>query len=138
MFRALSSAFILTLLLACEVDTRVNIDGKNPPSFRFSGSGGITLFRIVEDPAPGLQFLDATVLWELKPTSELSVVRMADLPTITYGTVPPGFVQTKPEAGSPPALEDEKTYDAWAPSHNANGGGQWFRVRGNTTLPVDK
>ena len=128
--------FLTLSCSACEIDTKVTTDGRNPPTFKLSGTGGINLFRIVEAPSPGQSFLDATVLWEIKPLTEKHGTSASDLPSITYGIVPSGFVQTTPSEGRPPPLIEGKSYDAWAPTYNANGGGLWFTIRDGRAVPA--
>lgn len=121
-------AFVLVAYVACEIDTKVTIDGNDPPTFSLSGTGGLIMFRVVEAPAENQPFLDAPVLWEIKPNDGLYGTPVSNLPRITYGKVPAGFTQTNPATGPPPALVEGKLYNGWAPTHNANGGGIWFTV----------
>ena len=116
------------VLVACEIDTKVTIDGKVPPTFGLSGTGGLIMFRVVEAPAESQTFLDAPILWEIKPDDGLYGTSVSNLPSITYGKVPTGFTQTNPASGAPPALVEGKLYNGWAPTYNANGGGIWFTV----------
>jgi len=121
-------SLLSVVLVACETDTKVTIDGKVPPTFSLSGTGGLIMFRVVEAPAENQAFLDAPILWEIKPDDGLYGTSVSNLPSITYGKVPSGFTQTNPALGAPPALVEDKLYNGWAPTYNANGGGIWFTI----------
>lgn len=126
------------ILVACEIDTKVTIDGNAPPTFRLSGTGGLIHFRIVEAPSENQSFLDAPMLWEIKPTDDLYGTALSSLPAITYGQVPPGFTQTNPASGPPPPLIEGKLYNGWAPTYNANGGGVWFTISKGKSAEVQR
>ena len=139
--------FILPLLLlACERDTRVSIDGKVPPAFHMTGSGEL-VFLVVTEISPDNQKLAPaqrdsrkdTVLWKISPDN-LSAKEKAinRLPSITYGVIPKGFVQTKPENGTPPSLMEGKVYEAGGPSTNAHGGFVWFSIRNGKSVQVEE
>jgi len=118
---------VLVAVASCEIDTSVTVDGKNPPSFRVSGSGGINFVRIVDVSDCKGSLLDCPVLWQIDPAG--GQVAIADLPAITYGHVPPGFHQTTPSNDAPPPpLVDGKTYTVYTPTYNANGGGVRFTI----------
>ena len=131
------SVFLPLCGVGCEVATRVSTDGENPPTFTITGTGAISFLRVVEAPAPGEGFLEAPVIWEIRPLSELRGIPASKLPQITYGVVPNGFRQTQPQVGSPPSLLEGKTYDVWLPTYNANGGGLWFRILGGRCVPLE-
>src|SRR5207253_2234729 len=40
----------VVFLLACEVDMTVAVDGKNPPTFKLSGSGNLISFLVMDVP----------------------------------------------------------------------------------------
>jgi hypothetical protein len=74
-------------------------------------------------------------MWEIVPTTETTPDRF---PKITYGVVPPGFVQRWPATGSPRPLEAEKPYRIAAPTSNANVGKLIFLIRNGQTLRVEQ
>ena len=119
---------ILSLaILSCEIDTRVTLDGKNPPSFRVSGSGGINFLRVVDMTECRESFLDCPIVWQIDPNG--GGVSIADLPLITYGQVPEGFHQKIPANGaSAPALVEGRKYNVYTPTYRANGGGAGFMI----------
>jgi hypothetical protein len=53
-------------------------------------------------------------LWEIVP-KDANYVDAANLPTITYGKVPPGWVQKFPERGEPPPLLEGHVYEVGGP-----------------------
>lgn len=130
------------LSLACEVDTRVAIDDKNPPTFSFDGSGYLTFFT-VEEIAPENQTLpdveqDRTknrTIWSIWPSEPLDTPMRKTAP-ITYGKIPAGFYQKIPQAGQPPALTEGKIYEAGGPAASANGGYVRFIVRDGKPMGV--
>src|SRR5438874_9333958 len=121
----------MVTFLSCERDMSIDLDGKNPPSFSLSGSGGLVSFGITEVP-PQNQTRAAQrrsetnlPLWSILPTMADNSIRR--LPTITYGKVPPGFSQQFPVDGSSPApLVEGKIYEAGGGAYGANGGLVWF------------
>ena len=123
--------FVVTI--ACEIDTTVQLDGNNPPTFKVSGSGGINFLKVVDITDCNKAFLDCPVVWQIDPL--VGQIRIADLPGIRYGEVPSGFRQTVPVDGaSPPALIEGKTYDVFTPTYNANGGGARFVIKGGSSI----
>jgi hypothetical protein len=129
---------ILTIILSitiagCEIDTRATVDGKNPPSFRVSGSGGIYFIRVVDITDCNKSLLDCPILWQIDPAG--GHVSIADLPLVTYGRVPQGFHQTIPvNDAPPPVLVEGKMYDAWTPTYGANGGGVRFFIKAGKSV----
>lgn len=133
---------IALLSLACEVDTKVSIDGKNPPTFGFEGTGYLTFFT-VEEIAPENQNVPDVeqdraknrTVWSIWPSQPLDISMKKTVP-ITYGKIPPGFYQKIPQAGEPPPLTEGKTYEAGGPAASANGGYVRFIVQDGKTLEV--
>jgi hypothetical protein len=134
----LNSIIFLSIVsfIGCEINTRVTVDGNNPPTFKLSGTGGIYFLRVVELSSQEQSVSDGTILWEIKPDPELHGTAASQLPPITYGKVPSGFTQTKPGNGPPPSLVEGKLYDAWAPTYNANGGGIMFIIKDKRSVGV--
>jgi hypothetical protein len=124
-------------LTACERDTEVTVDGKNPPTFKVSGNGGINFFRVYQWPAPPESWRGhgPPAIWQLDPVG--GAIRIRDVPDILYGRVPAGFEQTKPDHGPPPALEEGKVYLVWAPTFGANGGGVTFTIKDARSVPTE-
>ncbi len=127
---------ILSLaILGCEIDTRVTMDGKNPPSFRVSGSGGIYFLRVVDVTECKGSLLDCPTIWQIDPFG--GQVSIADLPQIVYGRVPEGFHQTIPTNDAlAPALVEGKKYTVYTPTYNANGGGVRFMISAGRSVEL--
>lgn len=136
----------LCLFIACyEEDMTVSVGEHTPPTFRLSGSGNLAFFSVSEVAKENQHRIPFerdsdkdTVLWQIWPdglTSEARVVRR--LPPITYGVVPPGFIQKVPSEGAPPALIEGRIYDAGGPTSNANGGSVWFTIQKGKVVKVN-
>lgn len=65
---------------------------------------------------------------EIKPAPEADPERIETLSAITYGKVPPGYVQVYPEQGEAPLLVEGKSYFIDVSTNGANG------VRRNFTI----
>jgi hypothetical protein len=138
--RLLLIAICTFSLIACELDTRVKItDSKVPPTFTLSGNGQLELF-IVVGPYSNLAELEASksdvqVIWKVSPGGH-DRRAVGDLPQITYGQVPSGFIQFTPTSGAPPPLEEGKFYSIGTPSIGAFFRVLCFKVEHNTTIKV--
>ena len=142
--KGLRKLFLVPLVIfafafvACEEDTRVSIsDSMNPPTFRLTGNGNLILF-IVVGPYTSLAELesnkpDVDVIWQISADTTKNI---SNLPDITYGTLPPGFLQSTPKSGVPPALEEGKFYSIGTPSIGANFRRLCFKVDKNTVIKV--
>ena len=105
----LVAVFVFT---ACyEEDMTVSIDQRTPPTFTLSGSGNLAFFGVWEVARENQNRLPSerdgdkdTILWQIWPnglSADEKVIRR--LPRITYGSIPPGFVQKIPQDGAPTA-----------------------------------
>ena len=119
-----------------ERDTAIEIDGKNPPTFTFSGNGQVSSIIVMDLSPSDVSIYDARrVLWEIVPNGDQTP---SDFPKITYGVLPPGFTQKHPTAGSPPSLQEEKPYQISAPTSNAGTRELMFLYRNGQSLRVEK
>ena len=118
---------------ACKTDMTLKVSGGNPPTFGYSGSGKLGFFRVREASwdeiklMPAQRSEDQLIVWEIWPVS--ADTRIRNLPQITYGKIPPGFRQTIPDHGGPPALVEGKLYRAGGPAPDASGGILYFTIR---------
>jgi hypothetical protein len=118
----------------CERDTRIEFDRKVPPTFTLSGNGQLQWIQFTDlSPSEISVYAPERVVWKIRPTGLNTPWRLAP---ITYGIVPPGFVQEIPAGGAPPPLAQEKPYGVSAPTSNANGDSMIFLVRGGQALKV--
>ena len=138
----LSAILALCVFWGCEVDTRIKIDGANPPTFHLTGSGYLTFFTVTEIASENVNVADVEqdrtknkTIWEVWP-SEPSATRIREMPPITYGKTPTGFHQTVPQDGSAPGLVEGKVYEGGGPAASAHGGYVRFTVRAGKTVEV--
>ena len=105
----------LTILLAawafagCERSTRVRVEGETSPVFVLSGSGALANLAVYSPDYAAkaeVPFDENFMLWEIKPIGgDLQGTPVENLRRITYGVVPQGYIQKRPQAGSAPALK---------------------------------
>jgi hypothetical protein len=104
------------LVLAGCNSLTISMNDSNPPVFSFSAGKfaecctHLMFLNVSELPAEG----EGKLIWQVWAESGTDD-SPPKLPPITYGQVPPGFIQKIPEAGLPPALEEGKEYEATGP-----------------------
>ncbi len=138
----LSSIVVIALLLLAtlccgdigERDTKIFVDGGNPPTFRLSGNGNLAFLAVSDDSPNRVEKRSGEILWKIIPQSGKSEI--GQLPPITYGQVPPGFNQEIPRVGAPPPLMAEKSYEVAAPTSNAHGDWVFFIIRDGAAAKV--
>ena len=122
----------------CERDTRLTLSDRNPPRFKMSGSGKLAMLRMHGPRVRDVQGEEAFIIWEIVPKEgRFNGTRIEDLSPITYGEVPPGYVQIYPEKGNAPALVEGESYDAFVDTVNANGATAYFTIRGGKVVEKD-
>lgn len=135
----LSLAVTFALIGCDEPNVRVSLNNDAGPGFAFSGSGYLDFFAVLEiapdNESTSGQPKKNRVLWQIWPKS--SAEGRLPLSPITYGMVPPGFVQKIPENGAPPKLEEGKIYQAGGPPIVVPRGFVRFVIRNGkaTVLP---
>ena len=116
----LAASTLLVVVSGCRTLT-ISINHTNPPVFRFSAGqfaeccdhlAFLTVWEV--GPSQSIQTGGGKVIWEIWPLSGTDN-SASGLPAITYGSVPPGFVQKVPEVGPPVKLEEGKEYEAAGP-----------------------
>ena len=139
-----SMVLLVFALKGCTLErpTTVTVEGGNPPTFKLEGSGNqdFLLVRVLsakEIANPSIRPVETEELWELRPKGPVQPPA-DDWPPITYGTVPPDFVQTIPRSGKPKPLEEGKTYEAGGSASNANGGSVWFKIENGQPKEIPK
>jgi hypothetical protein len=112
-------------VLSCTHDVTISMDASDPPTFSF---GQVKThvkyleFFTVKEIAPENQNVPYVqqntdkniIIWQIWPKGK-SEGQIEDLPPITYGVTPAGFIQKIPEHGAPPALVEGKVYEAGGP-----------------------
>ena len=105
---------IVWFLMGCERETQVKLKGGTSPVFDLSGSGELAIFTVygpdyvtkAEKP-----FDENFAWWEIRPSGGYLAGRHVEaLGSVTYGVVPPGYEQVKPQVGSPPPLTEGQRY----------------------------
>ena len=98
---------LVTSSSTCETNPKWDIRGGNPPQFIFSGSGRLISLRVY---GPGEKASESdtepygTRYWEIRPKYAYDLRTHAQLPPVSYGTVPEGFIQIYPDGSSPKPL----------------------------------
>jgi hypothetical protein len=126
---------LVASLAGCERALKVTLDGKNPPTFRFDGSGELSWVGIYQVTPDGKVPPKDSEFWKLVPER---VIVASESPPITYGVVPNGFAQEVPSNGSPPPLEEGRVYGFGAVTRNAPGGRIWFTIRNGQSVQVPR
>jgi hypothetical protein len=128
---------LVGFLAGCERPLKVSLDGKNPPTFRFDGSGELSwvyIYQVTPEGKIPLKSKDSE-LWIIVPKQ---VITASASPPITYGVVPSDFAQHVPANGNPPALEEGKVYGFGADTRGQPGGAVWFTIRDGKSVQVPK
>jgi hypothetical protein len=126
---------LVGFLAGCERPLKVTLDGKNPPTFRFDGSGDLQRIAICEITPEGKLPPYGSGFWVLFPRGNVNASKS---PPVTYGVIPDGFYQTLPSSGSPPPLQEGKIYAFGAETREAPGGDVWFTIRNGKSVTVVK
>jgi len=131
---------LLLLLLSCERKTQVTLTGGNPPTFILSGSGrlGELIVFAPEQERISNPFDKTYALWEIaaEKEGESGASLVEDLKTITYGVVPKGYKQVKPETGVVQPLTEGKRYGYWFVTVNAPHAGGYFEIQNGKAISV--
>lgn len=114
----------------------VSVNDTNPPVFTFSAGQFAECcthlaFLVVYEVDGDHQ----RAIWQIRPKSGTD--NSADgLPRITYGQVPQGFEQLVPSVGTPPALEEGKTYAASGPRIEVPEAFVMFRIQDGKAVRI--
>jgi len=124
MLKVAMLSLALALLMSCTTDVTVSMDDRPTPTFKFkrnfSEVNTLPFFAVMEIasenrsvPYAEQSFDKNVTLWRIVP--QVNDTPIDNLPPITYGKIPPGFVQEIPTDGQPPALVSGKLYQAGGP-----------------------
>src|SRR5262245_10728607 len=100
------AGLFIVLLVSCTRDVTISMDAHNHPSFKFrrnfSEVNTLPFFNVIEVapenrdlPYQEQQFEKNRTIWRIE--AEKVDTPIDDLPLITYGRVPKGFIQKIPE-----------------------------------------
>jgi hypothetical protein len=143
----LLAATVVGVLASCHSLT-ISMDENVPPNFNFSAGifaeccRHLTFLGVYEVP-PENQNLpwaaprpkEDIVLWQIWPKDSNAAENVS---VITYGKVPPGFIQKIPESGEPPPLVEGKIYEVGGPAIEVPNAYMRFTIRNNKSvrLPI--
>jgi hypothetical protein len=132
-FKLLLSMLLLMLLVGCsEPHVVISFDEKVPPSFKFTGTGTLPFFVVIDLGDEKSTEVSDAVLWKITPNS--AKAGTVPLGPITYGVVPDGWTQTVPAQGSPPELVERRVYHAGGPEIEMPEGVVKFKIAGGRVL----
>jgi hypothetical protein len=106
-----------------ERDTKLAVQGGNPPDFMMTGSGELTALR-VGGPRKQREGVaeDPYLYWVIEFKEDGTARSVESLSPILYGKVPTGYVQVFPSPSqSPPLLSEDEIYSVNAVTMDANG-----------------
>jgi len=133
----------LTLVLVtagCKSLT-ISVNDANPPVFSFSAGrlaeccDHLSFLMVAELPDETSDPRSGKVIWDIRPDSGTDN-SAEGLPKITYGQVPPGFVQEIPVAGPPPPLAEGKIYQATSPPVEVPDAYVRFRIQNGKVVEI--
>jgi len=125
------------IMTGCEEDTRIRIDGENPPTFKFTGSGQVYFIRVIKEPSESKDWeKNEGGIWQLNLNDETKKKSISDYPAIKYGQAPIGFAQVVPKDGAAPPLEEGETYYVFTPTMGANGDGIRFTIKNGRSMKL--
>ena len=116
--------------VGCERDTKLSVEGGNPPKFLMTGTGRLDALRVggPQKQREGVAD-DPYVYWAIEFKETGSDRKVESLGPITYGEVPAGYVQLYPKPGeSPPPLPEDELCGVKATTINENGAGLRFAI----------
>ena len=120
--------------LSCEVDTKLRVEGGNPPDIAMSGNG--TLSRLVIRGYKTLRRIDgpdSSAVWYIEIVDYEQGKLVSRLSPIAYGKTPNGYIQVYPEQGEAVLLEENVAYFIQVETWNANGASGFFIIRDGKT-----
>jgi hypothetical protein len=139
-FRTLGFILLACSVMGCERSTRVWVRGGTDPVFDLSGSGAVAIFTVFSPDfmTKAEKPLDENfALWKIEASGGyLYGTWIRDLGSITYGVVPFGYVQIKPQDGTPPALKEGQKYFYVIETTAAPGTSGYFEIRNSRAVPT--
>jgi hypothetical protein len=118
--KSLGIIFIVLMMGGCR-SLSISINDTNPPVFSFSSGrfaeccehlAFLTVWEV--KPSESINEGQGKIIWQIWPLSGTDNFANR-LPKITYGQLPPGFVQKIPDTGPAPVLEEGKVYEVAGP-----------------------
>jgi hypothetical protein len=139
--RTLAFMLLVWSLAGCgEWPTSVQIKGGTAPIFSLSGGGDVAILTVYSpDYMTKAKKPDDEdfALWKIKPSGGyLHGTWIPKLGSITYGVVPPGYVQVKPKDGTPLPLVEGQKYFYFVETTNAAGAGGYLEIKNSRAVPT--
>ncbi len=139
--RPFALLLVIWLFTGCERSTHIKVEGGTTPVFVISGSGKLASFVVYSpDYAEKAEcpWDENLALWKIEPTGgHWNGTPVEDLERITYGVVPEGYKQIKPQVGSAPHLTEGQKYFYDVETHNAPGAAGYVEVRNSQAVPTE-
>ncbi|MFN7946362.1 MAG: hypothetical protein U0Z53_13505 [Blastocatellia bacterium] len=129
---------IVCTVAACERNTHLKITSDNPPGFVMSGSGKLARIRVRGPKVREALGEDKYIVWEIKSQKGYDGEFVEELGPVTYGQVPPGYVQIYPEQGEAPPLVEGERYNIRVATNNANGADKFFTLHNGKVTEESK
>ncbi|SRR6266704_1773387 len=140
-FRTLTMLLLAWAFAGCERSTRVRVEGGTSPVFVLSGSGALGNLAVYSPDYAAkaeVPFDENFMLWEIKPIAgDLEGAPVENLRSITYGVVPLGYAQARPQAGSVPALKEGQKYFYQFVTTGAPWASGYFEIRNSHVVSTD-
>ena len=143
--RAFMGGLLLLTIISCAGRVTIEMDEKVPPTFAFKRNSDhvyfIPIFSVSEVDPENLNIplskpeRENKIIWQIEPPTG-PAREIENLPPITYGVVPRGFSQIIPATGTPPPLENGKTYEAGGPAVMVPKGFLRFTIRDGKAIRV--
>ena len=130
---------VVLFFLACERDTKLTVEGGNPPKFIMTGSGRLDTLQVggPQKQREGVAE-EPYFYWVIQFKETGSDQQIERMGPITYGEVTSGYVQVHPSPGTaPPPLSEDEGYSVRAITMNANEGITHFEIH-NGEVVVDR
>jgi hypothetical protein len=142
-FTALAAVALLILgllYLTGERHTKLAVAGGNPPKFAMSGSGTLRVLRIAgQKKQREMIGSDSLTCWMIKPESGYAHGEAIELRSpITYGKIPPEYMQIYPQQGAALPLVEGEEYTVFAETMNANHGIRRFFIQNRKAVEMSE
>lgn len=129
-------------LAGCERSTHVRVEGGTAPVFVISGSGKLASFVVYSpDFAEKAEspWDENFALWKIKPSGGPSNgTSLGKLNRITYGVLPGGYTQVKPQGGSVPSpLTEGRKYFYDVETTNAPGAAGYLEIKNSQAVSTE-
>lgn len=127
--------FVVATLTNCERPVGIQLDNKNPPTFKLSGSGEVESIVVYELTPEGKTPPLSAPGWEIEPLGPLLTRKW---PPVTYGIIPYGFTQIEPVGKTPPSLLEGHKYGVSVKTRSVRSNTIWFTISHGSAVQITK